>query len=101
MFFKQGEERKWRTSFVAGLIAGGIGLQYLNSEFFTNTSGRSLLVLVLAGLLVGIGTQIGSGCTSGHGVCGIGRLSPRSLVATIVFVFAGMVLVSIIQPFYN
>jgi len=52
-------------------------------------------------LLVGIGTQIGSGCTSGHGVCGIGRLSPRSLVATIVFVFAGMVLVAIIQPFYN
>ena len=101
MFFKQGEERKWRTSFVAGLIAGGIGLQYLNPEFFTNTSGRSLLVLVLAGLLVGIGTQIGSGCTRGHGVCGIGRLSPRSLVATIVFVFAGMVLVAIIQPFYN
>ena len=76
-------------------------MQYLNPEFFTNTSGRSLLVLVLAGLLVGIGTQIGSGCTSGHGVCGIGRLSPRSLVATIVFVFAGMVLVAIIQPFYN
>ena len=101
MLFKQGEERKWRTSFVAGLFAGGIGLQYFNPEFFINTSGRSLLVLVIAGLLVGIGTQIGSGCTSGHGVCGIGRLSPRSLVATIVFVFAGMVLVAIIQPFYN
>ena len=101
MLFKQGTERKWRTAFVIGLIVGGVGLKYLNPEFFTNTSGRSLLVLVLAGLFVGIGTQIGRGCTSGHGVCGIGRLSMRSLVATFVFVFAGMVLVAIVQPFYQ
>ncbi len=101
MLFKQGTERKWRTAFVIGLIVGGVGLKYLNPEFFTNTSGRRLLVLGLAGLFVGIGTQIGRGGTSGHGVCGIGRLSMRSLVATFVFVFAGMVLVAIVQPFYQ
>ena len=52
---------------------------------------------VLAGLLVGFGTQLGSGCTSGHGVCGISRLSPRSLVATTTFIVAGMVIVAIIR----
>ena len=83
------------------MIAGGILLYILNAEFFENTSGRDLIALTVAGLLVGIGTRVGGGCTSGHGVCGIGRLSGRSIVATVTFVFAGMVVVAFIQSFYH
>ena len=101
MLFQQGEERAWKLSFIAGLIAGGILLYILNAEFFENTSGRDLISLTVAGLLVGIGTRVGGGCTSGHGVCGIGRLSGRSIVATVTFVFAGMVVVAFIQSFYH
>ena len=101
MLFQQGKERAWQLSFIAGLIAGGILLYITNAEFFENSSGRGLLTATIAGLLVGIGTRVGGGCTSGHGVCGIGRLSGRSLVATVTFMFAGMVIVALVQPFYN
>ena len=99
MLFQQGKERAWRLSFIIGLIAGGILLYTINTEFFENSSGRGLLAVNIAGLLVGIGTRIGGGCTSGHGVCGIGRLSVRSIVATITFVFAGMVTVFLVKSF--
>ena len=98
--FKQGMERAWRLSFIAGLIAGGVLLYIINAEFFENSSGRGLLVVIIAGLLVGIGTRVGGGCTSGHGVCGIGRLSLRSIVATVTFVLAGMAIVVLVQSFY-
>ena len=101
LLFKREHEETWRSYFLAGLIFGGFVLQYLNPELFENTTGRSLLVLVTSGLLVGIGSKLGRGCTSGHGVCGIGRLSVTSLVATVVFVLVGMFLVSIVHPFYN
>ena len=100
MLFKQGEERAWRLSFIAGLIAGGVLLYIINAEFFENSSGRGLLAVTIAGLLVGIGTRIGGGCTSGHGVCGIGRLSLRSIVATVTFVLGGMAIVVLVQSFY-
>ena len=100
MLFQQGEERAWKLSFIAGLIAGGILLYILNAEFFENTSGRGLLAVAIAGLLVGIGTRVGGGCTSGHGVCGIGRLSGRSIVATVTFVVAGMTIGALVQSFY-
>ena len=100
MLFQQGKERAWQLSFIAGLIAGGILLYIINAEFFENSSGRGLLTATIAGLLVGIGTRVGGGCTSGHGVCGIGRLSGRSLVATVTFMFAGMVIVALVQSFY-
>ena len=99
MLFQKGKERAWRLSFITGLIAGGILLYTINAEFFENSSGRGLLAVNIAGLLVGIGTRIGGGCTSGHGVCGIGRLSVRSLVATVIFVFAGMVAVVLVKSF--
>jgi uncharacterized membrane protein YedE/YeeE len=57
--------------------------------------------VTIAGLLVGIGTRVGGGCTSGHGVCGIGRLSARSLAATVTFVVAGMAMVALFQNIYN
>ena len=99
MLFQQGKERAWRLSFITGLIGGGILLYAINAEFFENSSGRGLLAVNIAGFLVGIGTRIGGGCTSGHGVCGIGRLSVRSIVATVTFVFAGMVAVVLVKSF--
>ena len=99
MLFQQGKERAWRLSFITGLIGGGILLYAINAEFFENSSGRGLLAVNIAGFLVGIGTRISGGCTSGHGVCGIGRLSVRSIVATVTFVFAGMVAVVLIKSF--
>ncbi|MDE1222416.1 YeeE/YedE family protein [Vibrio aestuarianus] len=75
----------WRLLFALGMVSGGVlGVLFFSAEVpqtFTIGSG----MLVLAGLLVGIGTRLGNGCTSGHGICGIGRLSPRSIVATCVF----------------
>jgi uncharacterized membrane protein YedE/YeeE len=78
----------WRALFVAGLLAGGLVLQ-LTRPSAIGPSVVGFPLLVVAGLLVGFGTQLGSGCTSGHGVCGIGRLSPRSMVATATFMLAG------------
>ncbi|UHQ19567.1 YeeE/YedE family protein [Lysobacter sp. KIS68-7] len=73
----------WRAAFIAGLMsAGGIAMHVVGQR---GVSPASLPVLIGAGLLVGYGTTMGGGCTSGHGVCGIGRLSKRSLVAVIVF----------------
>lgn len=85
----QREGRSWRLAFVVGLLLGPIVVSLLLSDFSFSTpelSGRTLI----AGLLVGLGTAWGSGCTSGHGVCGIGRFSARSLIATLVFMAAGV-----------
>ena len=100
MLFQQGSERTCCSAFVAGLIGGGVGLYGISPELFANTSERGFGMVAFAGLLVGIGTRIGGGCTSGHGVCGIGRLSMRSIVATVTFVLAGIALVAFVQPFY-
>jgi uncharacterized protein len=82
----------WRTAFVLGLVAS----PWLYTLFAALPQPRidaSFAALVVAGLLVGVGTRYGSGCTSGHGVCGLARLSPRSLVATVAFMAAGFVTV--------
>ncbi|MNL48678.1 hypothetical protein D3C87_1715550 [compost metagenome] len=84
----------WRASFVLGLVGGGLGLHLLRPESFSGALSTGTGSVVVAGLLVGFGTVLGSGCTSGHGVCGISRLSPRSLVATISFIAAGILAVS-------
>jgi len=83
----------WRIAFVAGLVLAGL-LAALFVPGAVSESPRSLLVLLVAGLLVGIGTRVGGGCTSGHGVCGIGRLSKRSLAATLVFMATGALMAS-------
>ncbi len=75
----------WRLVFVAGMIAGGLLVFRLSPAASVYRPSGSLLMMIVAGLLVGVGTRVGGGCTSGHGVCGIGRLSPRSLVATLTF----------------
>ena len=86
-------ETAWMASFVAGLLAGGLLLGIFLPGAFDFGIVRPYPVLVLAGLLVGFGTRLGNGCTSGHGVCGISRLSPRSIVATITFMVSGVITV--------
>lgn len=89
----------WRLAFLGGLIIGGILMHFIQPEFFANISGRNSVQVILAGLLVGFGTVMGSGCTSGHGVCGISRLSIRSLIATITFMLFGFLAVYIVRFF--
>jgi uncharacterized membrane protein YedE/YeeE len=79
------------------LIAGGLGLAFFYPDAFPQTFDRSFGALIAAGLLVGFGTRLGSGCTSGHGVCGLSRLSPRSFVATATFMFAGALAVGLVR----
>jgi len=75
----------WRALFVAGLVAGAGAYGFVSPEPVAIRIDATLPVLVIGGILVGYGTQLGRGCTSGHGVCGMARLSPRSMVATLVF----------------
>lgn len=84
---------RWRAAFLGGLLAGGLVMFALEPSLFAVTIDRPLPVVAAAGLLVGFGTRLGNGCTSGHGICGIGRLSKRSLVATATFVGTGAVTV--------
>lgn len=87
----------WRWGFFAGLIAGGILLKFIAPEVFVTSLNAPLWTVPVAGLLVGFGTAMGSGCTSGHGVCGISRLSIRSIVATVTFIAAGMLSALVFQ----
>lgn len=80
----------WRLLFILGLFLGGLVLKFLNPEVFSGSLPTGIGTTVVAGLLVGFGTIMGSGCTSGHGVCGISRLSLRSIVATVSFIGAGV-----------
>jgi len=83
-------DKGWRLLFVIGLIAGGWFYHLVSGATVSPESGFSLSLVVLAGVLVGAGTRLGSGCTSGHGVCGLARLSIRSLIATATFLIFGM-----------
>jgi len=86
----------WRAAFVAGLIVAPI-VYALAATLPTITIAAGYPTLIVAGLLVGIGTRYGAGCTSGHGVCGLSRLSPRSLVATLAFMAAGFATVFVVR----
>lgn len=79
----------WRFAFIGGLISVGLLMALANPSIHGVPSTRSLPILLLAGALVGVGVRMGSGCTSGHGVCGISRLSMRSMTATMTFMGAG------------
>jgi uncharacterized membrane protein YedE/YeeE len=93
LFRRPSLDGAWRFAFLGGLFLGGLLAHLAGWIQFTPLANRSLGTIAAAGLLVGFGTQIGSGCTSGHGVCGIGRFSIRSLVATLTFMIAGAVTV--------
>lgn len=87
----------WRLCFVAGLVVGGLGLGSLLAEPFRGVSATPPVGMAVAGWLVGFGASLGNGCTSGHGVCGIGRRSFRSLVATVTFMVSGALTVFVIR----
>ena len=84
-------DTSWRMLFLGGLLAGGAVVTLLAPEAMRGPTARSLWAVGAAGLLVGFGTRMGNGCTSGHGVCGITRLSGRSIVGTLSFLVAGAV----------
>jgi uncharacterized membrane protein YedE/YeeE len=86
----------WRAAFILGLIGAPL-LYAIFTELPRPQIDAGYAGLIAAGLLVGVGTRFGSGCTSGHGVCGISRLSPRSLVATAAFMLAGFITVYVVR----
>lgn len=90
----------WRIAFVSGLIAAPLVWQLFLSLPAIRIDG-SYAMMAMAGLVVGLGTRYGSGCTSGHGVCGLSRLSPRSIVATMVFMGTGFVTVYAIRHIFQ
>ena len=90
LFPIKNNEFVWRVLFLIGLIIGGFVYYLLPQIHFSLRSDYPIHLLILSGFFVGIGTKLGSGCTSGHGVCGIARMSPRSFVATGVFFIFGV-----------
>jgi uncharacterized membrane protein YedE/YeeE len=86
-------DNSWRWLFILGLFAGPLLYHQLLQAPYPAGNVAPWWQAIVGGLLVGVGVKMGSGCTSGHGVCGLGRLSPRSLIATIVFMSAGIVTV--------
>jgi uncharacterized membrane protein YedE/YeeE len=98
--FRRGETL-WRFAFIAGLIVAPLVYAALLGHLPPLEVTHSAALLVCAGFLVGFGTRMGSGCTSGHGVCGIARLSPRSIVATLVFMATGAATVFVARHIFG
>tara|TARA_B100000902_G_C26868538_1_gene696586 strand:+ start:157 stop:585 length:429 start_codon:yes stop_codon:yes gene_type:complete len=92
ILFKEKDQISWRIVFVIGVLIGPF-LYLMIFQTIKSEMVADRILLIQAGLLVGLGTSIGSGCTSGHGICGISRLSIRSIVATFIFVVSGVVTV--------
>ena len=90
----------WRVAFIGGLVVAPL-VYGLFATLPAVQIDASYVALVVAGLLVGVGTRYGAGCTSGHGVCGLSRLSPRSLVATLAFIGAGFVTVFVLRHLFS
>ena len=89
----------WRVLFILGLCIGGLFMSFILPERFNLDTNRNIEMIALAGLLVGVGVHIGCGCTSGHGVCGISRISSRSLVAVPTFMLVGALVVWAVEYF--
>ena len=96
LFASKGD-RIWRLTFLAGLVLGAFVFHLLAPDFTVLRQGYPLLLLGLGGFLIGFGTRMGGGCTSGHGICGIANLSIRSLIATLTFMVTGMITVYTIR----
>lgn len=90
-------DRAMRIAFLVGLVAAGLVLRLLSPRLFASSWTPSVALALAAGLVVGVGTRVGSGCTSGHGVCGLSRLSMRSLLATVTFMTFGFVTVFVVR----
>lgn len=85
--------------FLLGLVIGPLGYFYFRDESINFEITNSYILIIIAGFLVGLGTRMGRGCTSGHGICGISRFSIRSIIATITFIITGVITVFIFQQF--
>lgn len=85
----------WRLAFVIGLVVGGLAFAYGGGDMSAITVEADTATLIGAGLLVGFGTRLGAGCTSGHGVCGIGRMSRRGITSTVIYIGVAMITVYI------
>ncbi len=96
LFFRAVEDVPWRVAFIVGLILGAVLYRQLWAPLVIEMQVQGPM-LVIAGLLVGFGTRLGSGCTSGHGVCGIARRSKRSFTATLIFIAVAMATVFIVR----
>ncbi len=94
-------EFAWRALFIGGLMSGSILVGRLRPELFINSLPRSTLALVAAGILVGFGSRLANGCTSGHGLCGVSRLSTRSIAATITFMASGIATAFVIRHVFG
>ena len=92
-----GPDRGWQWLFLLGLLLGGLLTHTVIGQPLPDESIAPTWLIAISGLLVGIGTRMGSGCTSGHGVCGLGRRSPRSVTATLTFMTLGIVTVFVMQ----
>ena len=87
----------WRVTFIMGMILSGVLLERLYPQLYRMEIDRSIWAYAVAGLLIGIGTELANGCTSGHGVCGVGRLSNRSVTITMSFTLSGIIVVWVIN----
>lgn len=96
-----GAEGGWRPLFLGGMLLGGLALHLALPGAFSVGVSRSPAALIAAGLLVGYGTRLGNGCTSGHGVCGLSRLSARSLGATLTFMATGALAAFVVSRFFG
>jgi uncharacterized membrane protein YedE/YeeE len=92
-----GSDRAWRFAFIAGLIVAALVGPLFGTPSAARLSSSNLVLYAVAGLLVGFGSRMGNGCTSGHGVCGFARISTRSIVATLVFMGVAIVTVAIVR----
>jgi len=97
VFLAPKNDRIWRLMFIAGLILGAFIFNLLLPDFNIPRQNYPLFLLGLGGFLIGFGTRMGGGCTSGHGICGIANLSIRSVIATLTFMTTGMITVYIIR----
>jgi len=90
-------DRGWRATFIVGLIAAPFSAMLAGYTVPIPQMPSSMVTIAVAGLLVGFGTRLGNGCTSGHGICGIARLSKRSIAATMIFMVTAIVVVALMR----
>lgn len=99
--FSKGSDQKWRIAATLGLMSGAAIVHVVNPAYFNYEFKGSIWMMVLAGLFVGFGTRLGSGCTSGHGICGLPRFSMRSLIAVCTFMVTGGITVYLFRHVLN
>jgi len=97
IFEPQSNDHAWRVAFVVGLVAAPLSAVLVGYTVPIPQMPTSVVTIAVAGLLVGFGTRLSNGCTSGHGICGIARLSPRSITATVVFMVAAIIVVALMR----